>query len=124
MRRGSVCCKFGYFFLQVHRWFLSTISSLVGVGVSLESLMLMVAMMISFGMSLVAFDERFEMLFLVCIVLFFVLWCCDNLQSIMLSVCCPLFWLWIGVILGCCLFHWSCRVSDVCEGCGCVEGLL
>ena len=70
MRRGSVCCKFEYFFLQVHRWFLSTISSLVGVGVSSESLMLIVAMMISFGMSLVAFGERFEMLFLVCIVLF------------------------------------------------------
>ena len=113
-----------YFCLRFDCWFLSTISSLVGVGVLSESLMLVFAMLISFGMSSVAIGERFEVLVLVFLFFLFVLWCCNNLQSIVLSVCCHLFWLWISVVVRCCLCHWSCRVGDVCVGCGCVKGLV
>ena len=63
--------------------FLTSKYFLVGVVVSSVSLMLLVAMMTSFGMWLVAFGERFEVLLLVCIVLLVVPWCCNNLLGIM-----------------------------------------
>ena len=99
-----------YFCLCFDCFFPSPISSLVGVGVSSDSLMLSFLKIISFGMSSVAIGERFEEFVLVCLVFLFVLWCCNNLRSIVLRVCCHLFWLWFGVVLGCRLCHWSCHI--------------
>ena len=71
---------------------MSSISSLVEVGVLSDSLMLSFVKMISFGMFSMAVGERFEEFVLVRLVFSFLLWRCNNLRSIVLRVCCHLFW--------------------------------